>query len=118
MKYPKPTIARNVSTGEERVIAVDPAVYTSVHQWKPVTPERFVQLLHGYSTDDVALDDFNHGLMSSMSYHLGRSAEVTIWYVPKEAGSPVSSPVLMTMTAPGGKTLCFSSTQFGVEAFA
>lgn len=118
MKRPLPNIARNVETGKETNLdeLIPPQVYTSVADWKPVTPEQFVHLLHGYSTEDKSLDDFNHGLMTATSLILDPTTNCTIWYVPKEVDSPVSSPVLMTMNTVGSnKVVCFASTKYGSQ---
>lgn len=110
--------ARNLTTGETRQIAVDPHVYTSVHQWKPVTPERFLALLHQYTTHDWSIDEFGNGEMSTKSMHLDHQTTATIHYQPKSTGDCVSMPVLMTMEYGGSKArfLAFASTQNGFEA--
>lgn len=109
--------AKNLQTGEVKEIWVDPHLYTSVSDWKPVTPERFVALLHEYHTQDRSIDDYGHGVMSTTSYHLDSVTTAVIHYVPKEQGSPVSSPVLMTVTyAHTGKVVCFASLRYGSEA--
>lgn len=125
MKRTKPNIAYKLDEAGNRIEPginlterVPPQMYTSVHQWKPVQPERFAQLMHHYSTQDENLDDFLNGLMSTKSFHLDATATATIWYTVKEEGSPVSSPVLMTMSYSNGKVLCFASTTYGLEAFA
>lgn len=114
MKNPLPTTSKNLSTGVTTIVDVDPHVYTSVHQWRPISAERFVALLHEYMSEDRALDDFNHGKMHSTGYNLDRTAEAQIFYIPKEADSPISSPVLMTMRdGDSGKVICFASTRYG-----
>lgn len=119
MKKPQPNIAKNLDTGEEINLddKIPPHVYTSVHQWRPIAPDRFVQMLHAYQCEDRALDEFNHGKMTSKGLNLDATAEAQIFYIPKEVGSPVSSPVLMTMRdGETGKVTCFASTRYGVMA--
>ena len=122
MKSPKPNIAYKLDEAGNRIQPginlderVPPQVYTSVDQWKPIQPDRFVSLLHQYSTMDKNLDDYLNGLMSSKSFHLSPTTTATIWYMVKEEGSPVSSPVLMTMSYTNGKVICFSSTTYGLD---
>lgn len=117
MKNPKPFTATDVKTGVTRTIDIPPQVYTSVHDWKPIVPERFVALLHTYQTQDRNLDNFNHGLMHQTGYRLDRSTNAVIHYTVKEIDSSVSSPVLMTVTyETTGKVICFASLTYGLEA--
>ena len=109
--------AKNLDTGEVREIRVDPHVYTSVADWKPIAPEKFVGLLHTYKTQDHNLDEFGHGLMHAKAFHLGGRCTAVIHYSVKEQDSPVSSPVLMTITYEDSKkVICFAALHYGLEA--
>lgn len=90
-------------------------VLTSVHQWKPIPPDRFANLLHFYSTNYADL--YGHEALHTTALALDRDATATVFYRRKERGSSVSSPVLMTMEGVAGKTLCFETTnpEFAVE---
>lgn len=81
---------------------------TSVHDWKPVTFDRFATLIHHYST--AVADRYGHDALSTTAMILSPDATATIWYRKQDRDSPVSSPALMTMIGPAGKTLCFEST--------
>lgn len=92
----------------------DAHYYTSVHQWKPITPEQFANLLHGYTTSIGATDEHGNGKMTSKTFNLDRIAQATIHYLPRSQGSAISSPVLMTMGYPlKDRVICFASTQYG-----
>lgn len=90
---------------------------TSVHQWKPVSPERYAALLHEYQTMDVAMDEFGNGRTSTKAYRLDKNVTSIITYIPKMEGSSVSSPVLMTIRyeSPKPKVVCFSSLSYGID---
>jgi hypothetical protein len=103
--------------GKTRNIEIDPHVYTSVSDWKPIAAERFVELLHRYTTMDKNLDRFGHGLMSQTAFHLSKGVNAVIHYSVKTDGSPVSQPVLMTMNYEDSKRLVhFASIFNGIEA--
>lgn len=89
-----------------------PELYTSIAHWKPVTPEQFLKLLHGYSVDDPCLDENMHGLMTSTSFRVDPQTFGTIWYIKKAEGSSVSSPVLLTLSSEE-RLMQFASTQYG-----
>lgn len=109
--------AKDMKTGEVKTISIDPRVYMSVSDWKPVTPESFAILMHSYQTQDANRDEFGNGLMSSKVLRLDRETMAVIHYSVKDEGSPVSSPVLMTLFSVGGKNpVCFSSLRHGFGA--
>lgn len=83
-------------------------VLTSVHQWKPVTPDRFAALLHHYAT--ALCDLHGHDAISHTSIALAHDATATIYYRRQDREHPVSYPALMTMEGPAGKVLCFETT--------
>lgn len=117
MKDLKIPTARNLATGEEKSIDIDPRFYTSVHEWKPVPPERFIQLLHQYQCEDQNSDEYGNGLMHAKAFKLDRETTAIIHYSVKSMGSPVSSPVLMTIDSSNmGKVICFASLRHGREA--
>ena len=117
MKDLKIPTARNVETGEEISIDIDPRSYTSVHEWKPVPPERFTQLLHQYQCDDHNSDMFGNSLMHSKVFKLDRETTAIIHYAVKRPGSSVFSPVLMTIdSSKMGKVIGFASLLHGREA--
>lgn len=101
---------------EEKTLNVDPKVYTSVHDWKPVQPERFLFLMHAYHMLEEASDEWGHGKIRGDTYHLSGGVTSIIYYVPKDPGSPVSSPVLMSLSYESGKVICFASLTYGMEA--
>ena len=106
--------AKNLTTGEVKQINVDPHVYTSVHQWIPITPDKFAELLHGYTTSDPAINDFGHGEMSFRSMHLGEGVLATIHSIPRSVGDNVGSAVLMSLSYATGKRVFFASLRYGV----
>lgn len=117
MKDFKIPTARNLETGEEKSIDIDPRSYTSVHEWKPVPPERFAQLLHQYQCDDHNSDDYGNGLMHAKAFKLDRETTAIIHYSIKRPGSSIASPVLMTIdSSKMGKVICFASLLHGREA--
>lgn len=117
MKDLKIPTATEVATGKEKSIDIEPRFYTSVHEWKPVAPERFAQLLHKYKTMDDNLDDYGNGLMLSKASKLDRDTTAVIHYSAKYPGGSVFSPVLMTIEySSKGKVICFASLMHGLEA--
>lgn len=111
-------IARNLETGKEIDLdrAIPPQVYTSVSDWKPIAPEKFVALLHAYKTQDQNLDEWGNGQMSTKALHLGPRCNAVVHYSVKEEGSGVSSPVLMTITYEDSKrVICFAHLTYGLE---
>jgi hypothetical protein len=111
----KTPVARNLSTGEAREMRVDPHLYTSVIDWKPIPVEQYVTLLHDYQTLDQAIDDYGGGVMSTKAFAMGGDTTVVITYLPKAEGSPVSSPVLMTIRNEKTlKAICFASLRYGI----
>jgi len=110
-------VATNVATGETREIYVDPHVYTSVVDWKPIPAEQFAALLHDYQTLDESIDRFGHGQMHTTAFRQSRDTTVIITYIPKSEGDPVSSPVLMTIRNERTlKLICFASLRYGLVA--
>ncbi len=101
--------------GPDTPINVDPHAYTSVHDWKPIPFDKFVWLLHAYGMQPEATDEFGHSAMHTTMRHLSRGVTSIIHYIPKEAGSAVSSPVLMTLSYESGKVICFASLSYGRE---
>lgn len=119
MKDLKIPTARNLETGEEKSIDIDPRFYTSVHEWKPVPPERFIQLLHQYQCDDHNIDDFGNSLMHSKAFKLDRETTAIIHYSVKYPGTGIGMPVLMTIdSSKMGKVISFASLLHGREAAA
>jgi len=78
-----------------------PGFDTSVHSWKPCTPERFAKLMHGYTA--YCADDFGHAGMSMTACKLDHDTVATIFYRPKTfpAHTGVSTPALMTVATEG-----------------
>jgi hypothetical protein len=94
-----------------------PEFYTSIADWKPVTTEQFVKLLHGYDLLPQNSDEHGHSLMSRTVARIGYKRDgkyIVIHYSRKSVDNPVSSPVLMTMHDDGrSQPLCFASTKYG-----
>lgn len=119
MKRFDDVIATRVEDGKETNLtkAIPPQVYTSVADWKPIPPDKFIALLHAYQTQDQNLDRFGHCLMHQQAHHLGPRCNGVIHYTVKEQDSPVSSPVLMTITYEDTKkVICFAHLHYGMEA--
>lgn len=95
---------------------------TSVADWKPISHERFVELLSLYATvcsADGPGDHGNEGMggVYPASYLHARDTTATIWYMPKngKAGTTnVSSPVLLLLAGPA-KVICFEHMTNGLE---
>ena len=120
MKTFSRNIATNLDTGKQTDLdaAIPPQVYTSVADWKPIAPEKFVALLHAYMTQDQNLDQWGHGQMSTKALHLGPRCNAVIHSSVKDGtGGGVFSPVLMTITYEDSKrVICFAHLTYGLEA--
>lgn len=97
------------------------AALTSVADWKPISHERFAELLQLYATfcsADVPGDHGNEGMAGvwCQAFRHDRQTTATIWYMPASGKAPsgVSSPVLLVLGSPG-KTVCFEHLSYGLE---
>jgi len=93
-----------------------PGRSTSVHEWKPITPERFARAIHHLAITcgaDRSGDWGNEGMggFYPQAMKLDRTATATIYYAPKKGKAPdaVSTPVLLTVQGADGKLICFES---------
>ena len=84
---------------------------TSVHQWKPCTPEQFTAGLHRASVD--VCDEGGRGGVHHQTAKLDRETIATVWYMPKDRGHAISTPILMSMTVGSGKPVLFVSIEYG-----
>lgn len=86
---------------------------TSVADWKPAPPERFVRLLHTYEVE--CCDEHGHEALTQTAFKHDHETTGVIYYMPKSGKRPdiVSSPVLLTIRFASGKVMCFESTNFG-----
>lgn len=109
------TVTATDEHGNTRDCYVDPTAYTSVHDWKPVSGDRFAALMHQYTTMDINIDDHGNGQMHAQSHHLGDAAIVTIHFSRALDHRAVLQPVLMTMGYKGGKLVCFAHLRHGLE---
>lgn len=84
-----------------------PGFDTSVHSWKPCTPERFARLVHAYTV--TCCTEFGHAGLSMTSCKLDRRAVATIFYRPKHYPEHVgiSTPCLMTVDSGDGRVITF-----------
>lgn len=80
---------------------------TSVHSWKPCTPERFARLFHAYTT--TCCDDYGNAGMSVKSAKLDHESTVTVYHRPKHypLHSGTSTPALMTVRGADGRVITF-----------
>lgn len=116
MKKFDDVIATDVASGKETNLskAIPPQVYTSVADWKPIQSDKFVAKLHQFQTLDRNLSRHGNGLMSIKAHHLGPRCTGIIHYSVKTDGSPVSQPVLMSLTYEDiGKVICFEHLKYG-----
>lgn len=86
---------------------------TSVADWKPATPERFIKLLHTYEVE--CCDEHGHEALTQTAFKQDHETTGVIFYMPKRGKRPdaVSSPVLLTIRFSNGKVMCFESTKYG-----
>lgn len=94
---------------------------TSVHEWKPITPERFSRAIHALATECGADQNYDFGNEGMGGFYpqamkLDRETTATIYYMPKHGKAPdsVSSPVLLTILGPEGKCICFENLKYQV----
>jgi len=84
-----------------------PGFDTSVHSWKPCTPERFARLVHAYTTH--CCEEHGHAGLSMTACKLDHETNATIYYRPKQfpQHQGVSTPCLMTVRASDGRVITF-----------
>lgn len=81
---------------------------TCLSKWKPCTQEQFIHALHNYHV--MYCDEHGSEAFITKSYKLDRDGYVTVYYA-RIKNRAIGTPVLLTLSAPSGKTLTFETLE-------